>query len=71
MKDAFVVAAIIGACMSSAFALAACPMHLPEAPTPVATPDSSCAVDDAVTAARLIRTPGGAPLVVHCDAGAE
>ena len=42
---------------------------LPGPVVPDAIPDGGCAVLDEVTADRMIATPSGAPLVVHCDAG--
>lgn len=36
---------------------------------PVVQFDSGCAVLDAITSDRMVRTDDGSPLVIHCDGG--
>ena len=38
-------------------------------PPPDAADAAPCGVDNAISAARLIRTADGSPLVIPCDAG--
>lgn len=43
---------------------------LPGPTVPDSAIDGGCALDDKITAARVIANPDGTPLVIHCDAGA-
>jgi hypothetical protein len=53
----------------------ACSACTPPAPSPPFAPEagdaSPCAVDEAITAARLIRTADGSALVIHCPDGGQ
>lgn len=51
-------------------ALWGCTPPLPGPVRPDASPDGGCQVLDRITTDRMIATPDGTALVIHCDAGA-
>lgn len=71
--DVCVACAVTGAVLAAILYLSACTPPPPAPVLPDATGDASpCQVNEAINAARLIRTANGAPLVLPgCDGGAQ
>lgn len=68
--DVLDVAAWLGrVCLIAAFLHGCAP--LPGPTVPDSATDGGCALDDRISAARIIANPDGTPLVIHCDGGSQ